>query len=84
MRQIQDGTILRNDQHYENCVCNDRGEFRDDMWGQRFDLQTLDNDLDMMEDDPDIMEDDQDMMEDDQNQLFPLNQQGYSELIKMF
>ena len=43
MRQIQDGTILRDDQHYENCVCNDRGEFRDDMWGQRFDLQTLDD-----------------------------------------
>ena len=44
-----------------------RGEFRDDMWGQRFDLQTLDDDLDMMEDNLDIMEDDQDMMEDDQN-----------------
>ena len=66
MRHIQDDTILRNDQHYENCVCNDRGEFRDDMWGQRFDLQTLDDDLDKMEDDLDIMED-------DQNQLFPSN-----------
>ena len=24
-------------------VCNDCGEFRDDMWGQSFDLQTLDD-----------------------------------------
>ena len=42
----------------------------DDMWGRRWDLQTMEDDLDMMEDDLDMMEDDPDRMKDNQNLLF--------------
>ena len=51
------------------------------MWGQRWDLQTLEDDLDMMEDDLDRMEDNLDRMEDSQNSSIPLYYQGQSKLI---